>query len=373
MERRGRVFPIGLVVTTVTLIVIAFGFAVFAFWLHDESAAELETSRATVRSTVAGLTSNPVMSSPVSGPGPSGAAVPTTSAPAAAMSSTTATAAAVPVAPLPFDGIRAMTHVRALAEDIGPREAGSEQEEAAKDYVADYLTGLGYQVYVTAFALPGGRVSHNVRAVKPGASLSTVILGAHIDTVAGSPGANDNGSGVAVLLELARDLQPASVLPRLEFVFFGTEEVVGDDPNQHHLGSRHYVDMLTPEEAAELAGMISVDMVAFGNEFLVRTMDRGPLDLANMLLELAADTGISAIYALDPGETGWSDHEAFENAGYPVAWLERRPDATHHTADDTHAHCEPELVQQTGEFLLSFITTLEAGDLEMLQAAAGAR
>lgn len=386
MEHRGRVFPIGLVVTTLTLIVIAFGFAVFAFWLHDGETAELETPGSEAAgSTVAGLASAPVTSMLVSGRATSGVALSTITATAGATYPTVSTqtvasisteqmlAGQVPVAPLPFDGEQAMTHVKVLAEDIGPREAGSEQEEAAKDYVVDYLTSLGYQAYVTAFALPDGRVSHNIRAAQPGASLSTIILGAHIDTVATSPGANDNGSGVGVVLELARDLHAADVSPRVEFVFFGAEEVVGDDPNQHHLGSRHYVDMLTPEETAELAGMISVDMIAYGNEFLVRTMDRGPLDLANMLLKLAADTGVSAIYAPDPGETGWSDHEAFENAGYPVAWLERRPDATHHTADDTYVHCEPALVQQTGELLLSFITTLKAGDLQLLQAAAAVR
>ena len=59
-----------------------------------------------------------------------------------------------------------MAHVRVLAEDIGVRAAGSENEAAAARYARTYLKGLGYMVDTVPVGLPNGLVSHNIRAVK---------------------------------------------------------------------------------------------------------------------------------------------------------------------------------------------------------------
>ena len=134
---------------------------------------------------------------------------------------TTTTLPPAPAPALTFDGTLAMSHLQALAAGIGPRKSGTDAEDAAVRYASDYLQSLGYQVVTTEVALPNGEVSHNVRATKGGASSSVILVGAHIDCKATAPGGNDNASGVAVVLELARDLLGAGTVPTLQFVLFG--------------------------------------------------------------------------------------------------------------------------------------------------------
>jgi hypothetical protein len=344
------------------LLVLAVGMGVLAFWVHEETSADVESA--------------------VSGPGAAATVSSTDATEASVASASTTTASTAPpfvssteeapISPESFDCQRAMAHIKVLAEDIGVRQAGSEEESTAKDYVTAYLERFGYRAEVSDVVLPDGRVSHNVRATKQGTSSASLVVGAHLDSMAPSPGANDDGSGVAVLLELARDLLQADVTPTVEFVFFGAEEVVDSDPNHHHLGSRQYVAAMTSRQTSELVGMFSIDMIAYGSELVARTMGSGPERLVDMLLSFGAESGTTVNYALDPGETGWSDHEAFERAGYPVAWLERRPDVAHHTVADTYAHCDPLLVQQTGDLLLGFLSGLAASDLDALKESRAA-
>ncbi len=72
-------------------------------------------------------------------------------------------------------------------------------------------------------------------------SESVIVIGAHIDTVAVSPGGNDNASGVAVVLELARDLRDADIVATVQFVVFGAEEMTDSNADHHHYGSRQFV------------------------------------------------------------------------------------------------------------------------------------
>lgn len=262
-----------------------------------------------------------------------------------------------------------MGHVRVLAEEIGVREEGSPNEDIALAYAADYLEGLGYTPSLSGVPLPNGRSSHNVRAVKEGASASFILVGAHIDSKAPAPGANDNASGVGVVLELARDLREADITASVEFVLFGAEEMIDEDPDHHHYGSRHHVQTMNEAERSRLVGMVSVDMVAYGDALVVRNMDRGPRELVDMVLANFVDRGSHARYAKDTGAYGWSDHEPFELAGYPVAWVEWRRDPAYHTEADTYGHCDPNLVGQTGEMLLGFLTRLTEENLAFLANA----
>ncbi len=119
--------------------------------------------------------------------------------------------------PVRFDAGRAMLTVRHLAGRIGPRLATGPAFREAADYVTARFVEHGYDVARSAFAVPAGDSwgvpveagrSANVVATPadfdPGSPY--VLVGAHLDTVAVAPGAEDNASGVAVLLELARVL-----------------------------------------------------------------------------------------------------------------------------------------------------------------------
>jgi acetylornithine deacetylase/succinyl-diaminopimelate desuccinylase-like protein len=108
----------------------------------------------------------------------------------------------------------ALRDVRHLASDIGPREATSHNFAEAAAFVETRFERLGYDVRRTKVRVPSGTswgtpvrrgTSLNVIAEPDGfdASKPHVVIGAHLDTVPVAPGAEDNASGIAVMLQLA--------------------------------------------------------------------------------------------------------------------------------------------------------------------------
>jgi Zn-dependent M28 family amino/carboxypeptidase len=273
-----------------------------------------------------------------------------------------ATAAQPPPPPqvVGFDTAGAMSHVLYLADTIGQRVEATAGEGQAAQYIQDRLVEYGYSPVqqVVPIAAAGGD-SVNVIAALPGGQRPEfkIIVGAHMDTrnkSGPSPGGNDNATGCAVVLELARVLSSNKRnVPTVEFVFFGGEEVAeGGGQDDHHFGSRQYVAGLTPETRSSTRGMISVDMVGFGSSFLVRNMKKAPQTLVNLLLEYGKARGLS--YLADTGSSGLSDHEPFERAGMPSAWIEYRNDEAIHGPGDTSAHVDSSKVGNTGQFLQGF-------------------
>ena len=121
---------------------------------------------------------------------------------------------------------RLEAHVRMLAEMIGERHVGRPQALAdAADYITQQWRGLGYEVRPQTYTVERVRCS-NLEITRPGTRRPDQILliGAHYDTVPGSPGANDNGSGVASMLEMARHFANTEVDRTVRFVAFVNEE-----------------------------------------------------------------------------------------------------------------------------------------------------
>lgn len=96
----------------------------------------------------------------------------------------------------------------------------------------------------------------NLLAQRPGTApqAGKIIVGAHYDTVSGSPGADDNASGVAAVLEVARLLGPVATPRRLEIVLFDAEE-------QGLLGSYAFAER--PENLQDLQGVVVLEMVGY--------------------------------------------------------------------------------------------------------------
>jgi hypothetical protein len=257
--------------------------------------------------------------------------------------------------PSPMEVDAVMTHVEALATGIGTRVAGTDGERRGADYIAGELEAFGYATRRQTFPLSDGGTSQNVVATLPGSSDEVFVVGAHFDTKGPSPGANDNGTGVAITLELARVLKDVETVRSVAFVFFGAEETIDRDSDHHHFGSRHYVATLSADELERHSGMISVDMVGYGPDFHVRTMDRGTRALADDILAFAAERGVAMTYLKDPGGSGWSDHEAFELAGVPAAWVEWRDDPVYHTSGDVPGHVDRTRVETTAELIYAYL------------------
>jgi Zn-dependent M28 family amino/carboxypeptidase len=267
----------------------------------------------------------------------------------------------------PFSNARAMGHIKVIA-GFGPRKAGGSAERKTADYVASQLQSYGYTVTFQTVTLPGGLTSRNVIAEKPGTSSQVLVIGGHMDSKYPSPGANDNASGVAVTLELARVLAMAEgTAPTVRFIGFAAEEIAGATPTDHHFGSRQYVAALSSAGKARIESMLSVDMVGYGTTFNVRNLQKAPMTTVKSLRAWGAYCGQPLPYLMDFGRSGWSDHEAFEFAGIPVAWLEWRDDPVYHTTRDTYGHVQPDRVARTGRLLRGWVLNLTPGAFEALR------
>jgi Zn-dependent M28 family amino/carboxypeptidase len=117
-------------------------------------------------------------------------------------------------------------HIDTLAGTIGERNLHHYSAlQAAARYITDAFTEFGYQPVAHPYHV-GSYLVQNIEAVKPGSPETDeiIVIGAHYDSVRGSPGANDNASGVAALLELARWLHAQPVAREVRFVAFVNEE-----------------------------------------------------------------------------------------------------------------------------------------------------
>ncbi len=114
-----------------------------------------------------------------------------------------------------------------LTVDIGPRHLRGRDAQLARtaDWLGERLRDLGYEPTRERFDVEGQEIC-NIVAERRGQDSGggIVIIGAHYDTVPGSPGANDNGSAVVVALELARSFARRESALGLRFVFFANEE-----------------------------------------------------------------------------------------------------------------------------------------------------
>jgi hypothetical protein len=266
-----------------------------------------------------------------------------------------------------FEVANAMANLWNLSVGIGQRVEGTYGEEAAADYLFDTLRSYGYDPQTQEVPLPNGSYSRNVIAVchdsdpdprvGPIPANSILIIGAHFDTKigTGSPGANDNGSGTVVVLELARCLSEMPLGYQVVFIFFGGEEQLVSGTDLHHFGSRYFVQQLSDEYKAALKGAIIVDMVGVGNQLYARTMGVGPMDLCNRLMAYAQGVGISLPYMVGGS---YSDHEPFEKAGIPAVWLEYKDDPWYHSPQDSYDKINPAFIENTGRLLEGFIRSL---------------
>lgn len=153
--------------------------------------------------------------------------------------------------------------VRVLSEDIGVRSfADLPQLAAAADYIDREFRSAGYAVTRQPFRYRGNEYANIIAEVRGtgGRADGILIVGAHYDTAWGTPGADDNGSGIAALLELARTTA-ASPAPRtVRFVAFCLEEPPVYMTKK--MGSYVYAHSIRSERSGIL-GMVSLEMLGY--------------------------------------------------------------------------------------------------------------
>jgi hypothetical protein len=222
-----------------------------------------------------------------------------------------------------LSGARMARDVATIAS-FGPRPAGSAAERRTASFLGARLRRLGYSVRRQGVPLPGGGSSVNLIAI--GAPRPIALASAHIDGVRGSRAANDNASGAAALLELARRLRGSRVM----IVGFGAEERVVTG-SRVHVGSAHFANRAPAAQLARIRVAVNLDMIGSRDVLRVRWLG-GPVNRsARLALAEARRAGIPARAQAD--RRGLSDHLELTRAGVPTAWL-YRPDSCWHRACD---------------------------------------
>jgi Zn-dependent M28 family amino/carboxypeptidase len=158
------------------------------------------------------------------------------------------------------DARRLERDVRAIVSDFGPRDHGHpENLERVAAYIEAGLAAAGARIESQRYEV-GGRAYRNVVASLGPASGERIVVGAHYDTFGPQPGADDNASGVAGLIELGRLLAPVPLRVRVDLVAFTLEE----PPlfRSEFMGSAVHARSLRKEGVA-LRGMIALEMIGF--------------------------------------------------------------------------------------------------------------
>lgn len=258
-------------------------------------------------------------------------------------------------------GCALRAHVEALAGAIGERHIGRPAALArASAYVGEAWASAGLDARAEPFAV-GRREVANIVAEQAGVSHPgrLLVVGAHYDTVPGCPGANDNGTGVAALLEMARALRTIRLGCTVRWVAF-----VNEEPPYFQTAA---MGSLVHARAArargdDISGMLSLETLGHYSQVPGSQQYPGGLsaqlpttgNFIGLVADLASRAWLEDVTqafraharfpsqaAAAPADTpgvGWSDHWAFWQQGYPAAMITDTAPFRYlhyHTAQDT--------------------------------------
>lgn len=245
-----------------------------------------------------------------------------------------------------FDSAAAMT---LLEEQIalGPRPAGSDASRTLAERLRRELPNARYQ------DVPGG-LRNVIGTVEGSEPQRTVVVGAHYDTKdePGFVGANDGASGTAVVVELARRLEPRELRPTIVFALFDGEESPRGSENFARDGMRG--SRVAAEEYGDAEAMILLDFVGDRDLSIPREGNSDP-DLWAQLRSAAKRAGHADHFPA--GEVGamLDDHVPFTDRGVPsIDLIDFTFACFHQRCDDRSAVSESSL-DATGETVLELL------------------
>jgi len=280
-------------------------------------------------------------------------------------------------------------HVRNLQDDdsepgwdaLRSRYSFSSELDIEKHYIHQHFSDLGLQVEYDAFTLYGydGSVEiFNVLATLPGTdafSDQVYVMCAHYDSTASrtpgwdwetdpAPGADDNATGTAAVMEAARVLSQYEFAHAIRFITFAGEE-------QGLWGSQHYAEAAW-QAGDDIAGVINLDMVAYNTvcdkvDFLGNPASEW---LVDAIRENADQYGIEIITEkIINASFTYSDHSSFWDYGYPAIlgiedyqpWFNSycyNANHNYHTVGDTYSTLNMDLLEKTAELTVATIAEL---------------
>ena len=285
---------------------------------------------------------------------------------------------------------RLSEHVRALAGEIGERNVFEPQAlRRAEDFISGVWRGQGYEINRQEYEVQH-QLWANVEIMRRGSRRpeEIILVGAHYDSVIGSPGANDNGTGVAAMLEISRRMASAQPERSVRFVAFVNEE----SPffRTPRMGSRVYAKQAR-ERGDNIRAMLSLETIGYYSE--AKGSQRYPPffswfypDRGNFIgfvgnfssRELVHRTAAAfrshsdfpleyvTTFALVPG-VDWSDHGSFWKYGYPAMMvtdtaLYRYPH--YHTDSDTPDKVNYDALARVTAGLVAVVMDLARGDTD---------
>ena len=225
--------------------------------------------------------------------------------------------------PTPYPDPDKTTYVVSVYHDrlasFGIRRVGTMGNRHARDWILSKLTALGYEPETESFAstYPGMQGTNILVRIPGSDDTCRVVVGAHYDTYGDIPAYEDNTTGAAALLEIARRMADSTPACSVTLVFFDSEEY-------GHSGSENFAAKYA--DTTDL--MINMDCVGYGDYLYALSAAGEQGAIREYAIERAAAIGAELTThpgndRFAPGTTGpWSDHAPFENRGIPFLYFE---------------------------------------------------
>ena len=277
------------------------------------------------------------------------------------------------------------------SQELGGRFPATMGDTLASEFIVDMLRGLKlkpvvkggkkigyYHDFSYGKTVEEERTTHNIIAVLPGKDKRLkneyVVVGSHYDhlgmggknsgsrrpdTLGVHPGADDNASGDAVVLELAKYFKKARAKRSIIFAFFGAEE-------QGLIGSKNFLEWMKKDDARRInlpadkkgiVAMVNLDMVGRMRDDAMSVSGTGTSSEFKAMAEAAAEQ-TSVHISCTPDGYGPSDHASFVAQDIPVLFLTTGGHMEYHTPDDVPSTLNYDGMQKTLDFSKSLITQI---------------
>ena len=275
------------------------------------------------------------------------------------------------------------------SQELGGRYPGTAGDTLASEYIVEQLRSLKLKPVVKGKKRTGyyhnftygkdvERTTHNILAVLPGKDKQLkneyIVVGSHYDhlglggqgsgsrrpdTLGVHPGADDNASGDAVVLELAKYFKKVRSPRSIIFAFFGAEE-------QGLVGSKQFLEWMKqaddqrknlPADKKGIVAMVNLDMVGRMRDNAMSVSGTGTSSGFKAMAEAAAAQTKLNI-SCTPDGYGPSDHASFVAQEIPVLFLTTGGHMEYHTPDDVPSTLNYDGMQQTLDFSQELITRL---------------